>query len=124
MQNIQEQKVSISQEEPILNYLFKKMLRQDPQNQGSDINDQIATIENAANDLLNSGNEDLDLRIEELVKNYDQEELSEMLINFFEDLTDKPLSEREQVAKANVFLRNLGFQIRQKTDGTSEIFLV
>ncbi len=122
MNNIrQEQEFSLSKEEPILGYLFKKLLRQEPKMKGRDVNEELNRIEEFSEAILNQNDPRFTERFENISKHFSEEELKEVFINFFEDLTDQPLSEREKLVKINNFFANFGFQISHNSDGNAMI---
>ena len=89
MNNIrQEQEFSLSKEEPILGYLFKKLLRQEPKMKGRDVNEELNRIEEFSEAILNQNDPRFTERFENISKHFSEEELKEVFINFFEDLTD------------------------------------
>ncbi|HLD77315.1 MAG TPA: hypothetical protein VI861_04200 [Rickettsiales bacterium] len=119
--NHQKQHFSITQEEPILGYLFKKLLRQDPNMKFANLNNEVRNIEKQAEKILDREDPEIETRIENMLSQYDEEEIMEMLIDFFEDLTDEPLTESQQIAKSNDFLEKFGFQIVKNANGTTNI---
>ena len=122
MNDIQEeQEFSLLKEEPILGYLFKKLLRQDPKMKGKDINQELNNIEYFSQKILDENNQEFTERFENISNHFSEEELKEIFINFFEDLSDNPLSEAEKLVKINNFFANFGFQITQNDDGETVI---
>lgn len=123
MKNIKMQN-SFSQEEPVLNYLLEKVLKKDPRNKGVNVKEQVSQIEKSANDLIKLKNPKIESRFDEIADNFSQEEVSEMLTEFFEELADQNLTEMQQMQKANIFLGQFGFKLSQDRNGSFSIVLL